>query len=245
MSEDTARSPIEPPGGPYRGSAVRHWDLSLQVDDQFRLLRPRRWWGLIGAALMVAALVVWAAFTPTVAAVSAPARALAPGGVVPVNAPATGMVLATGAVGTTISRGQPVIDVRGARGRSVGRAPIAATVWEVLAPAGASVRAGQTALTLLPPSSDRHALALVPEEMSAAVAPGQSVLLDSATTATVSEVSPPLPRDVARNRTGLAPQSPGKQVVVTMDLATALPPGTEHPAVIITSRQSVLDSLVP
>ncbi len=226
--------------------ALQQRDVVAQVDDRLRVLRTPAWWWLAAAGLLVVAFIGWAALTPSVAAVSGPARVVAATGVIQVQTPQSGVVNDPVAGGAEISDGDALFSVAGSQKSMTVRATTPGTVWQVLGQDGTFVRSEEPVLTMLPPGSGDSALVLVPEEQAEGLAEGQDAVIGDGQSpnAVVVSVGPPLPAQVAAARTALTPDAPGQYVLVGVDLQQDRAAGSEAPARLIVSQVSVLGRIL-
>ena len=231
----------------FRSRALDQLDVAAEVDNQLPLVSRRTWLLLAGVGLVVAAFLLWAALTPSITSLTAPGRAVASTGVAPVAATSNGLLLSMSVdPGTQVRPGDTVAVLGGDQGEVAVRAVTDGVVWQQRIPVGAAVSAGEVVATLLPADSDRTLLLAVPESQAAAVVPGLSVTVSSATMVSgqVTATEAPLPAEEAAALTGLSLQPGTSYVLVTVGLDQPLPPGTSASAVIVLSDATVLQQLL-
>ena len=231
----------------FRAKALAQLDVAAEVDNQLPLVSRRSWLLLVGVAVLVAALFLWASFTPSSTSIAAPGRFAAAPGAMPVVAPTGGVLVAElVAVGTVVTPDQPVATLRTADGDVAITAVGGGTVWQVLATIGEAVSAGATVITLLPPGSDTSALLAIPETQAMSVQPGMTVdlIAGGQMRGQVTAVSAPLPAADAGQRTGLALSPTENYSLVTVSMQGPLPAGSAATGQVILSDSTVFERVL-
>ena len=231
----------------FRAKALEQLDVADELDNQLPLVSRRSWLLLVGVALLVAALFLWASLTPSVTSIAAAGRITAAPGATPVVTPVGGVMAAElVTVGTVVQPGQTVSTLLVADGETPIKAVGGGTVWQVLATTGEAVSAGATVITLLPPGSETSALLAVPETQAFAIRPGMTVdvIAGGQVRGEVTALSAPLPAVDAGQRTGLALSPAENYVLVTVAMNSPLPAGTAATGQVILSNSTVFERVL-
>lgn len=118
--------------GKFRHKALQRMSSPEQLDQMLRVTLPRRWLGLAGLLILVAAAVVWSAIATVPTTLSGPGYLLPQGGLREVQAPSSGIVggLST-STGLHVVSQQQIGTVTDAAGHAVAvRAPETGIVTE-------------------------------------------------------------------------------------------------------------------
>lgn len=230
----------------YRAKALEQLDIPAEVDTRLPLVSRRSWLLLIGVGLLIAALLIWAGLTPSVTSTNAQGRVVAAPGAVPIGAPVPGVVASRAPAGAVLEPGDVAATISTATGVEELAAPVAGTVWQELAVPGTSVVAGQSVVTLLPPGSADQAMLVVAEGDAAGMAPGLEVQVTSLgmTEGSIVAISAPTDARSAGQSTGLVLPDTTTYLLVTVDLATPMPPGAVANGTVILSEGTVLTRLL-
>ncbi len=234
------------PQGPstslFRAKALEQLDIPAEVDTRLPLVSRRSWLLLVGVGLLIAAFLMWAALTPSVTSVNAQGRVIAAPGVLPVAAGKPAVVLSTVPAGTVLAAG----DVAATLSTGELLAPADGTVWQRLAVPGSTVIAGQTVLTLLPPGSADQVTLVVAEASAAGMVPGMEVQVTSLglTQGSITAISAPTDARSAGRSTGLLVPDTTMYLLITVELASPMPPGAVANGTVILSEGTVLSRLL-
>lgn len=245
-SADSSSTPNYRTSNPlFRERALAQLDVAVEIDNQLPLVRRRTWLVVLGVAIVAAAVLMWAALTPSQTSVTAEGRVVAAGGVVQLSPSAAGTVASTAPIaGQPVAAGETVFMVETMAGTVPVKALVAGSIWQVLVRMSDGVQAGELLATLLPVGSENTALLAVPETDSAGIVPGQQVIINGAPRGVVSSVPPPLPAKEVGASIGIPLDSDQLYVPVLVDLDNPLAAGTEVEARIILTSESVLERLV-
>jgi multidrug resistance efflux pump len=231
----------------FRQRALERLDVADEVDNQLPLVSRRSWLLVVGLAMVLAAVGVWMALTPSVTAVTGPGRVVGPPGVIPVVSPVSGTLdtvsLDEGAV---VAAGDVMAVVATGTGNIAVLAPAGGTVWQVGAASGVGVEVGTVLATVLPPGSESSVLLAVPESAAVDIETGMKVNVSSGqnVTGTVTGVANALPAADAGSRVGLPLEDGELVVVVTVDTNAALQPGALAQGQVVVSDETVLRRLL-
>ncbi len=160
--------------GQFRHKALQKMSSPEQLDRMVRITLPRRWIGLGGLLLIVAAVVVWSAVASVPTTVSAPGFLLPQGGLRQVQAPASGTVkVLRAAIGTHVVGGEQIGEIEDAAGRSVPvRAPETGIVTETDTVTHGFVQAGDRLALVQPVGWPLVVYAYVKTDAAAGLRPG-------------------------------------------------------------------------
>lgn len=231
----------------FRSKALDQLDVADEVDNQLPLVSRRSWLLLVGVGALVAALLSWAALTPSVTGIPATGRVVAAPGLLPVVAPAAGLLVAqTAAPGASVAAGAQLATLRTDAGEVPVRTVSAGTVWQVLGSPGVAVAAGDQLMTLLPPESANTVLLPIPEGQATGIVAGMAVSVSTGAfhDGSVVDVGPPLPAAHVSARTGLPVPAGVNYAVVTVAVADSLPPGAVAACQVILSDTTVMGRLL-
>jgi len=161
----------------FRQRALRRISSPEQLDRVVQVTVPRRWIGLGGLLLIVAASVVWAAVSSVPTTLKGPGYLLPLGGLREVQSTSAGTITSlTVAVGSHVVAEQPIGTVSAPGGQtSIVRAPETGTVTELDAVQRAYVQPGQRLGLVEPVGWPLVIYAYVPTEIAAGLAPGTPV----------------------------------------------------------------------
>lgn len=228
----------------FRERALGQLDVAVEIDNQLPLVRRRTWLVVLGVAIVAAAVLLWAALTPSQTSVSAAGRAVAAGGVVQLSPMSPGTVASEApASGQKVALGETVFTVETMSGTVPVKAFVAGSIWQVLVRMGSGVDEGQVLATVLPEGSENTVLLAVPESASKGVVAGQQVIINGTPSGTVTSTSPPLPAKEVGASVGLPLSDSQLYVPVLVSLDTAITAGTEVEARIVLTSESVLERL--
>lgn len=228
----------------FRAKALEQLDVATEVDNQLPLVSRRNWLMLVGVALLVIGLLIWASLTPSVTAVSATGRVVAPPGALPVVSTVEGVLLRTEVrSGQDVAPGEVVATLASNGPDTQVKSFDAGTVWQILAVPGETVGPSEPVMTLLPAGSENSVLLALPEQQATSVRPGMRVDVAGLQGAVV-EVGAALPVEDAALRTGLALPTGTTYRLVAVGLDGSLPPGTAVTGQVILSNETVLTRLV-
>lgn len=228
----------------FRAKALEQLDVAAEVDNQLPLVSRRNWLLLVGVAVLVIGLLVWASLTPSVTSVSAAGRVVASPGALPVVAAQPGILLRTNVeTGQQVTAGQTVATLSNGDADAAVTSLDAGTVWQVLAVPGEAVGPAEPIITLLPAGSDKSVLLALTEAQAGPVAPGMRADV-AGMQGTVVSVGAALPAEDAALRTGLALPTGTTYRLVSVGLTGTLPPGTAVNGQVILSNETVLSRLV-
>lgn len=245
MSQGTQDTSIA--GSPFRKSALDRLDVAIQIDNQLPLVPRRIWLIVAGCALLIAAGLVWAAFTPSQTSINTSGRVVASGGLTLVSAPVTGTVSSkVPLMGMTVPEGGTLLTIS-ADDRTWPVATMAGgQVWQDLVSLGQGVQQGQQLLTIIPDGSNRTVVVQVPEQQATSLKMGQRAYVQSPEilTGTVTAIQAPLPGSLVGPRIGQELPAGQLYVLVTITLDAAATPGQQVNARIILTDDSVLARLL-
>lgn len=227
----------------FRSKALDQLDVAAEVDNQLPLVSRRSWLLLVGVGALVAALLLWAAQTPSITSVAAPGRVVASPGVSQVVSSAAGVVTSVDvSPGATVAPGQEVATVSRDNEQIRVQAVVGGVVWQVQAMPGDDVAVGGTVLTLLPPNSGRSVILAVPEPEATSVRPGMNVdvFAGARNSGVVAQLSAPMPGEDASGQIELALDPQVNYVLVSVDLAGPMEPGMLVSGQIVLSDSTVL-----
>lgn len=228
----------------FRAKALEQLDVPAEIDSQLPLVPRRSWLLLLGLGILVLGFGLWASSTPSVTSVSAPGRAVAQPGAVPVAATATGVVTQVDDPGVTVTAGDPVARIRTEERLVDVQAAVDGAVWQQDVVAGQTVIAGQTVVVLLPTGSSDNVMLAVPEQQAVTMAPGMMVTFPGDVQGSVSAVGAPLDAAMAGSRTGLKLADSGLYCLVTVSVDRQLPAGALVNGVVVLSDGTVLTRLL-
>lgn len=229
----------------FRPEALKQLDVATEVDNQLPLVSRRSWLVVMGAAVIIAGFLAWAALTPTVDSVSTTGRMVTAPGLVPIVAPEPGVLSAFDVPpGNSLLEGQTA----GALRTPTGEVPLVSSatgqVWQLLVTPGEVAAAGESIATVLPPGSDRSLLAAVPEQQSLPMRAGMEVDVASGAAGQVVSVGAPIPAAEVLQRTGIDVGQPGNYSIVAIDVSEPLPAGSLLPAKIILGKTTILNRVL-
>jgi hypothetical protein len=235
----------------FRAKAMDQIDVPAQVDHLLPLTSRRTWVGVASAAIVIVAGIIYAASTESISEVTADGRAVAPPGLAIATASVAGTITSSAVHdGNRVSANQVVARGTTSTGSPIEvRSPITGVVWQVLAPEGGSVTAGEAVVTVLPPGSRSSILVALPEPAATEVKFGQEVRLSgsegSALLGTVDHVAgAPLPSATAAQLVGVPKTEAGLSVVVSIHPEEAVEPGALFSARIVVSKKSLLEQFL-
>ena len=241
------KAPQNTISGPFRQVSLDRLDVAVQIDNQLPLVPRRIWLIVAGCFLLLAAGLLWAAYTPSQTSINSTGRVVAPGGLVIVSAPVTGTVASVmPAMGMRVTGDRPLFTIRSAEGMTPVESMAAGEVWQDLVSLGQGVLQGQKLLTIIPDNSQQTVVAQVPEVQATNVQVGQKVYIQAPEilSGTVSAIQAPLPADLVGPRIGLELDPGQLYVLVTIALDTPAHPGEQVDVRIILSDKSVLSRLL-
>jgi hypothetical protein len=166
--------------GKFRHNALRRMSSPEQLDQMLRVTLPRRWLGLAGLLLLVAAAVVWSAVATVPTTLKGPGYLLPEGGLREVQAPSSGVVAQlTTQTGAHVVAQQKIGTVVDGAGRSVAvRAPETGVLTESDTVDHAYVTAGDRLGLVQPVGWPLVVYAYVPADVAADLRPGTEVHVD-------------------------------------------------------------------
>lgn len=244
---DEKKAPPSTISGPFRQVSLDRLDVAVQIDNQLPLVPRRIWLIVAGCIFLLAAGLLWAAFTPSQTSIDSTGRVVAPGGLVIVSAPVTGTVASTvPAMGMRVTGDGPLLTIHSAEGTTPVGSMAAGEIWQDLVSLGQGVQQGQKLLTIIPDNSQQTVVAQVPEVQATNVQVGQRVYIQAPEilSGTVSSIQAPLPADLVGPRIGLELDPGQLYVLVTITLDTPAHPGEQVNVRIILSDKSVLSRLL-
>lgn len=228
----------------FREKALSQLDVAVEIDNQLPLVHRRTWLVVVGIAIVVAAVLMWAALTPSQTSVTAQGRVVAAGGVVQLSPMATGTISSQVPLpGQAVTSGETIFMVETMSGSVPVKALVSGSIWQVLVRLSDGVQAGQVIATLLPVGSESTVLVAVPETESAGISVGQEVIINGAPRGTVADVPPPLPAAEVSSNLGLPLKDDLLYIPVLVNLDTELTAGTEVETRIVLTNESVLERL--
>lgn len=228
----------------FRENALAQLDVAVEIDNQLPLVRRRTWLVVVGVALVAAAVLMWAALTPSQTSVTATGRVVAAGGVVQFSPMVAGTISSESPVpGQEVALGETVFKVDTMSGTILVKSLVSGSIWQVLVRLSDGVQAGEVIATLLPDGSENTALIAVPEPESAGITIGQQVIIDGAPRGTVAAVPPPLPAKQVSTSVGLPLNDDLLYIPVLVNLNEKLDAGTEVEARVILTSESVLERI--
>jgi hypothetical protein len=230
--------------GKFRHKALQRMSSPEQLDQMLRVTLPRRWVGLVGLLLLVAAAVVWSAVATVPTTLKGPGYLLPQGGLREVQAPASGTVGEISTVtGQHVVAQQRIGSIVDASGKAVPvRAPETGVVTESDTVDHAYVTAGERLGLVQPVGWPLVVYAYVPTDVAAGLRPGVEVHVSFGAgigrafgyaTGRVASVSQ-YPATVERLRFILQDSStidsvrklgPSNEVVIAMDQSATTPSG--------------------
>lgn len=230
----------------FRAKALEQLDVAAEVDTRLPLVSRRSWLALVGVGLLVAAFALWASLTPSITSVSAQGRVVGGSGAVTVATQSDGVLVSAAEPGTAVTAGENVATIESSPRTVELATTVAGTVWQELSVPGASVRAGDPVLTLLPPGSADQVLLAIAEHEAAAIVPGMKVQVTSlgSTEGAVDTISGPVTAAQAGERTGLIFPDTTTYVLVSVRLARPMPPGAVAAGMVVLSEGTVLTRLL-
>jgi hypothetical protein len=238
-------------GSPFRASALARLDVPEQVDNLLPIVTRRTWLAAVGVILAIVAFLGYAAATTTVTAISAEGRAVAVSGVVQSVSPAPGVITEVmSGEGATVVPGSMIATGVTADGSGFDAiSPVAGKVWQSLVLTGGVVSPGSAVATVLPQGSDRSVLVALPERDAIAVADALRVELSvpgqgTVSARVVSVSSAPVPADIAMARTALPVEGAVQLTMVSLEPASALPPGAEVTVSFVLTERTLLQGML-
>jgi multidrug efflux pump subunit AcrA (membrane-fusion protein) len=248
--EETPAEQSTPSSHLFRAKALAQVDIPRQIDNLLPITSPKIWIAIAGVAGVLAAAILYAAGTPQVSSITTTGRAVAESGVVTVES-IDEFVLdrIQGIEGRDVSQGDILAEGNSAGGATVTlTAPVAGTIWQILASPGQVLPGGTAVLTILPPGSDTHVFIPVPQDSSSGVKVGQSAQIlgsDFAVSGAVSGISQtPMPSDRAAALTSLALNPENTYIYVSISTDSAITPGEQVTVEIIESESTLLNELI-
>lgn len=163
--------------GKFRHKALQRMSSPEQLDQMLRVTTPRRWVGLAGLLLLVAAAVVWSATATVPTTLKGPGYLLPEGGLREVQAPTSGTVRSIStATGEHVVAQQQIGSIVGPGGKTVAvRAPETGVVTESDTVNHAYVTAGDRLGLVQPVGWPLVVYAYVPTDVAAGLRPGVKV----------------------------------------------------------------------
>lgn len=236
---------------PFRASALARLDVPEQVDNLLPIVTRRTWFVAVGVVLAIVAFLIYAAATTTVTSITSEGRAVAAGGVVQSVSPAAGVITeVTSGEGMAVASGSAIASGVAADGSDFDViSPVTGELWQSLVLAGGVVSPGTAVATVLPQGSDRSVLVALPERDATAAAaairvdltvPGQGTI--AARVVSVSRA--PVPADIAMARTALSVEGSAQVTMVSLEPASALPPGAEVTVSFVLSERTLLQGML-
>jgi HlyD family secretion protein len=161
----------------FRERALERISSPEQLDRLVRITLPRRWLGLGGLLLVVAAVIVWASVSSVPTTLKASGYYIPQGGLRVIQAPTSGTVESYSvAIGDHVVANQPVGVVRGLDGKdAVIRAPETGVITETDALQQTYVNAGDRVALIEPVGWPLVIYAYVPTNIAPGLPPGTLV----------------------------------------------------------------------
>jgi hypothetical protein len=163
--------------GKFRHKALQKMQSPEQLDRMLRITLPRRWIGLTGLLLIVAAVVVWSAVAAVPTTLSGPGYLLPQGGLRQVQASVSGTVGGLRvSIGDHVVGGEPIGEIVTAAGTPVSvLAPETGVVTEADTVTHAYVTAGERLALVQPVGWPLVIYSYVPTDVAAGLRPGVPV----------------------------------------------------------------------
>jgi len=181
--------------GKFRHKALQKMSSPDQLDRLLKITLPRRWVGLTGLLLVVAAVVVWSAIASVPTTLNGPGFLLPQGGLREVQAPSSGTVRALSVgIGDHVVAQQTIGSVVGPDGKNVEvKSPETGVVTEADSVKGAYVNGGDRLALVQPVGFPLVEYAYVSTTSPPASGPGRRFTSSSAPASALASATPPAP----------------------------------------------------